>query len=112
MKKIRTCTLCGQTGHNRSTCPSPESPESSESSSEDGRTFPVSLLQFPYTDPQDGPGFKVATSLSARCRSKDSRHEIDYVPGLRGFRVVLHEHGKDPVEAYIPEHRVAIWYPK
>jgi len=71
--------------------------------------IPVKTLQF--SAPQDGPGFGVKSSLSHRAARNDSRWEIDYRPWMRAFCVVYHPSDGTTLTGYIPESRVACWYP-
>jgi hypothetical protein len=82
--------------------------------------IPVGILQFPSMEPQEGPGISVATAITARgCASGSggahSRHDIEFHPWLRAFRVVYtppeSNPPQPPIVTFIPEHRVTCWYP-
>ncbi len=73
------------------------------------RALAIKLLKF--VTPQDGPGFSVQSSLNASAvHGRPSRHTIEYMPGIRSFRVTYRFEG-DTITGHIPEHRVACWYP-
>lgn len=73
----------------------------------------VGILKFPASSDPGIPG-TMSSAVSDR-RWKDgrsSRHEIQYEPWLRAFRVTYHApEAKAPQVVYVPEGRVVVWYP-
>lgn len=73
--------------------------------------WPVSLLKFQPTSPQDLPGKAGATSLSSNLGpAKRTMHTIDYLPAIDGFHVVFYG-SAGPVVEIVPMHRVNAWSP-
>lgn len=58
-----------------------------------------------FATAQDGPGFAVASGISASLK-----HKIEYMPWVRAFRVT-HTNSDGTSVGFIPEHRVSCWYP-
>lgn len=88
--------------------PSPTLAAAGTSPAPDRKPYAVKILKF--VSPQDGPGFAVSSALSTVQNGRPSRHTIEFMPWVRAFRVTYK--GDDgSITAFIPEHRVACWYP-
>ena len=73
----------------------------------------VGILIFPGDHPISVPGKPCCSSVTSRLDESAGpreRHEIEYHPWLRAFRVSHHANDKTEV-AYIPEGRVDVWRP-
>ena len=72
---------------------------------------PIAVKIIKFVGPQDGPGFSVQSALTTRGRTNPTgRHSAEFMPWLRAFKVT-YTADDTTVTAFIPEHRVACWYP-
>lgn len=89
--------------------PKPQ-PQPAQKQGGDRKPIPVGLLQFVQPG-QDGPGLSMSTSVTSRKLSRGSRHEMDFRPWMRAFRLTHYPANAEPRSVYIPEQRVALWEP-
>lgn len=84
----------------------------------DRRPIPVAILKFPSDRLAELPGASQASAVISRGapgteRGKNSRHELEYLPWMRHFRVAYHP--SDPEQTtkvvYVHETQVQCWYP-
>ena len=77
------------------------------------KSIPVGIMQF--TEPQDGPGLIVRTSLTSIDQRKGgklnhtSKHTIVFIPSLASFRVKYHQNGQPIRPFMIGLNRVSYW---
>ena len=75
------------------------------------KAYPVELVRFPPTSPQDLYGKNGASSVSSnQGAAKRSMHTIDFLPDMNQFRIVFYGNGTKLVDM-VPVHRVNGWTP-
>lgn len=92
--------------------PAPEEPAVAPSV-QGARTIQVRLIKASTLQPFDLPGLmsNACTSRLHPTNGKGKRHEIEFVPALRGFRVRFFPPSGPTQEGYVPEQHVVWWEP-
>ena len=67
---------------------------------------PVPVRIAKFVGPQDGPGLNVTSSATSRHHSKQSRHELDWLPWCQLLRVTYFPPEAPPMVGFIPAARI------